>query len=170
MIRRPPRSTLFPYTTLFRSHARKLNRSWGSIRSVRSAANAPPIVTGTSPPSRQGVWDLAGAAAGPVTSELEVEERHAGTAVDDEQTEREQHSERDRDRGPRLVSHGERIGTEVCDGGGYREDQEKQGGAGERRRRAPRKHPLQPVDGHGEAGGPEEDPAYQHEQERAGPA
>src|SRR3712207_8197571 len=24
MIRRPPRSTLFPYTTLFRSHARKL--------------------------------------------------------------------------------------------------------------------------------------------------
>src|SRR5260370_21594641 len=25
MIRRPPRSTLFPYTTLFRSHARFLN-------------------------------------------------------------------------------------------------------------------------------------------------
>src|SRR3712207_7671440 len=25
MIRRPPRSTLFPYTTLFRSHARKRN-------------------------------------------------------------------------------------------------------------------------------------------------
>src|SRR2546429_3400900 len=31
MIRRPPRSTLFPYTTLFRSHsvrARTLSRSW----------------------------------------------------------------------------------------------------------------------------------------------
>src|SRR2546427_3395644 len=27
MIRRPPRSTLFPYTTLFRSHARKVARS-----------------------------------------------------------------------------------------------------------------------------------------------
>src|SRR5688572_32742695 len=27
MIRRPPRSTLFPYTTLFRSHAR-LGRGW----------------------------------------------------------------------------------------------------------------------------------------------
>src|SRR2546427_4431528 len=26
MIRRPPRSTLFPYTTLFRSHARQLLR------------------------------------------------------------------------------------------------------------------------------------------------
>src|SRR3712207_8634809 len=26
MIRRPPRSTLFPYTTLFRSHARRLQR------------------------------------------------------------------------------------------------------------------------------------------------
>src|SRR3712207_7196773 len=27
MIRRPPRSTLFPYTTLFRSHARKARRA-----------------------------------------------------------------------------------------------------------------------------------------------
>src|SRR5437899_4058025 len=27
MIRRPPRSTLFPYTTLFRSHVRYLRRS-----------------------------------------------------------------------------------------------------------------------------------------------
>src|SRR5258707_3517309 len=26
MIRRPPRSTLFPYTTLFRSHKRKITR------------------------------------------------------------------------------------------------------------------------------------------------
>src|SRR5260221_4418275 len=30
MIRRPPRSTLFPYTTLFRSHGRKLARRMGS--------------------------------------------------------------------------------------------------------------------------------------------
>src|SRR3712207_7323478 len=27
MIRRPPRSTLFPYTTLFRSHGRQLGRA-----------------------------------------------------------------------------------------------------------------------------------------------
>src|SRR2546428_6193863 len=28
MIRRPPRSTLFPYTTLFRSHTRSSSRGW----------------------------------------------------------------------------------------------------------------------------------------------
>src|SRR5438034_3865480 len=28
MLRRPPRSTLFPYTTLFRSHVPPLARSW----------------------------------------------------------------------------------------------------------------------------------------------
>src|SRR3989337_3067996 len=31
MIRRPPRSTLFPYTTLFRSKSTRLNSSHGSI-------------------------------------------------------------------------------------------------------------------------------------------
>src|SRR5690348_18385829 len=30
MIRRPPRSTLFPYTTLFRSHPRLTLKSWSS--------------------------------------------------------------------------------------------------------------------------------------------
>src|SRR5207302_7803165 len=30
MIRRPPRSTLFPYTTLFRSQARRRFRNWPS--------------------------------------------------------------------------------------------------------------------------------------------
>src|SRR6185436_20505908 len=38
MIRRPPRSTLFPYTTLFRSrslHARVARRSWSRQGSVR---------------------------------------------------------------------------------------------------------------------------------------
>src|SRR2546430_7152240 len=29
MIRRPPRSTLFPYTTLFRSDERRRGRAWG---------------------------------------------------------------------------------------------------------------------------------------------
>src|SRR3712207_7183626 len=41
MIRRPPRSTLFPYTTLFRSHAAIGSRAWhtaeGGPRSVPSA-------------------------------------------------------------------------------------------------------------------------------------
>src|SRR5256885_4713936 len=41
MIRRPPRSTLFPYTTLFRSHRRctvgRLGRGTGSHHPPRSA-------------------------------------------------------------------------------------------------------------------------------------
>src|SRR5438132_9651452 len=39
MIRRPPRSTLFPYTTLFRSVHRQRNRPTGAGRSARSRAN-----------------------------------------------------------------------------------------------------------------------------------
>src|SRR5260370_32482677 len=45
MIRRPPRSTLFPYTTLFRSHQLSLNQ-----RRPRSVTRTPP--TG-SPRSRE---------------------------------------------------------------------------------------------------------------------
>src|SRR5258705_10167876 len=46
MIRRPPRSTLFPYTTLFRSHAKpqpdrtRRNRQSAWRRDVRSTAPA----------------------------------------------------------------------------------------------------------------------------------
>src|SRR2546429_3660584 len=38
MIRRPPRSTLFPYTTLFRSHAARgmIKRRWGRIVNITS--------------------------------------------------------------------------------------------------------------------------------------
>src|SRR3712207_8948279 len=37
MIRRPPRSTLFPYTTLFRSSTRGLFKgTWQSIKDLRS--------------------------------------------------------------------------------------------------------------------------------------
>src|SRR2546426_2005249 len=36
MIRRPPRSTLFPYTTLFRSHFKHLNRFVGALEVVRA--------------------------------------------------------------------------------------------------------------------------------------
>src|SRR2546430_11896094 len=39
MIRRPPRSTLFPYTTLFRSFAMTLNHMQGSGLDSVSAAN-----------------------------------------------------------------------------------------------------------------------------------
>src|SRR5207237_10350217 len=39
MIRRPPRSTLFPYTTLFRSPAAQISASWRRRR--RSAGSSP---------------------------------------------------------------------------------------------------------------------------------
>src|SRR2546426_5835996 len=40
MIRRPPRSTLFPYTTLFRSYAERLGLSaWIGIKSSRGSAS-----------------------------------------------------------------------------------------------------------------------------------
>src|SRR2546429_2635144 len=38
MIRRPPRSTLFPYTTLFRSHSQSSSRSQPKTSSVREQA------------------------------------------------------------------------------------------------------------------------------------
>src|SRR5258707_1929508 len=39
MIRRPPRSTLFPYTTLFRSHRSRVVSSKGMDRRSRSSAS-----------------------------------------------------------------------------------------------------------------------------------
>src|SRR5258708_13011321 len=41
MIRRPPRSTLFPYTTLFRSHAGTSATRFAASRSDRTPAPAP---------------------------------------------------------------------------------------------------------------------------------
>src|SRR3712207_8494745 len=47
MIRRPPRSTLFPYTTLFRSHSRRASRTESLLyaqrdrRSSRRTAHRP---------------------------------------------------------------------------------------------------------------------------------
>src|SRR3712207_7499804 len=39
MIRRPPRSTLFPYTTLFRSRrCARLGAGWDGLRSIRRAS------------------------------------------------------------------------------------------------------------------------------------
>src|SRR3712207_7848693 len=52
MIRRPPRSTLFPYTTLFRSHASRVSPrrqgwpAWSAHRWARAA----------SCPRRAGTW------------------------------------------------------------------------------------------------------------------
>src|SRR2546429_2355736 len=43
MIRRPPRSTLFPYTTLFRSH---LNRELSRLPSSIAFSFSPPAIPG----------------------------------------------------------------------------------------------------------------------------
>ena len=45
MIRRPPRSTLFPYTTLFRSYSTNAGADWNII--AASVANTGHLATGT---------------------------------------------------------------------------------------------------------------------------
>src|SRR5690242_21158326 len=50
MIRRPPRSTLFPYTTLFRS--RRCRRPRAVRRRIRSARRREPAAPGGPEPSR----------------------------------------------------------------------------------------------------------------------
>src|SRR3712207_8024664 len=53
MIRRPPRSTLFPYTTLFRSHAERLRVRRGDVmRVVRRAVPGHLAVDPCAAPSR----------------------------------------------------------------------------------------------------------------------
>src|SRR5258707_7002742 len=69
MIRRPPRSTLFPYTTLFRSPARPDGRSpprpgGGSFRSATAARSA----------TSRGTWHRSGSLSGPCRSEEHTSE------------------------------------------------------------------------------------------------
>src|SRR2546425_9502542 len=54
MIRRPPRSTLFPYTTLFRSQARSSRRPRGEQRPSRRARCGPASSPACSPPACRG--------------------------------------------------------------------------------------------------------------------
>src|SRR3989441_8826713 len=54
MIRRPPRSTLFPYTTLFRSRSRR-RRSWRSCRLTSLVPFQPDLPANTSEPRSQRV-------------------------------------------------------------------------------------------------------------------
>src|SRR2546430_10500068 len=45
MIRRPPRSTLFPYTTLFRSRvARRVGALYGGARALRTTPGTRPLL------------------------------------------------------------------------------------------------------------------------------
>src|SRR3712207_6927474 len=64
MIRRPPRSTLFPYTTLFRSDVAVHGRV--GARTAAVAAGIHVGVAGCAPDIDTGIY--AGAAAGPATA------------------------------------------------------------------------------------------------------
>src|SRR3712207_8637954 len=55
MIRRPPRSTLFPYTTLFRSDASREGRGVGDLRAPRAAGAAPGLRRGDPARPRKGL-------------------------------------------------------------------------------------------------------------------
>src|SRR2546427_8465491 len=54
MIRRPPRSTLFPYTTLFRSPAHGRHRAAGSPVALQPAAHDRPVRRPVRPPAAGG--------------------------------------------------------------------------------------------------------------------
>src|SRR3712207_7436002 len=54
MIRRPPRSTLFPYTTLFRSHPQR-RREQAHVKGVVHVSAAPKAVAQASRPARANV-------------------------------------------------------------------------------------------------------------------
>src|SRR5256885_11110235 len=78
MIRRPPRSTLFPYTTLFRSCARQLeSTAWKSGGSLSLLDRASPISVGGDNPfcrssSRSHMFSPA--CLGPLRSEEHTSE------------------------------------------------------------------------------------------------
>src|SRR5258708_15084579 len=63
MIRRPPRSTLFPYTTLFRGWARE-NRALPPVCPDQSTARQDPLLLEVQAPWRVGFlpWSLPGLA------------------------------------------------------------------------------------------------------------
>ena len=56
MIRRPPRSTLFPYTTLFRSHC-VITMVPKSEAAMTPAIDVPRYLPGRAPEDRQGAID-----------------------------------------------------------------------------------------------------------------
>src|SRR2546427_10075908 len=94
MIRRPPRSTLFPYTTLFRSGDRDLERDEGdhAPRPALLGADGPPHGVPEQRVREQPVGPMDVLQVIAVRDELAVAEREAeagarGTEVGDERAE-----------------------------------------------------------------------------------
>src|SRR2546429_3769863 len=69
MIRRPPRSTLFPYTTLFRSLPRRLRRVFAP-RGQEGASTAPFVS------SAVRWWQVVGSSRSPVRAGVSRSEEH----------------------------------------------------------------------------------------------
>src|SRR3712207_793311 len=73
MIRRPPRSTLFPYTTLFRSHitacAQVLKKEWPNLKVFAVEPTLSPVISGGQP----GPHPIQGIGAGFVPANLHVD-------------------------------------------------------------------------------------------------
>src|SRR3712207_8906787 len=63
MIRRPPRSTLFPYTTLFRSHAHALHRTAHYHHFIPAMGAAAGREQSTAGPAPRGEQSSLGAAS-----------------------------------------------------------------------------------------------------------
>src|SRR3712207_7221824 len=63
MIRRPPRSTLFPYTTLFRSDVEAEANQQPEQRNAERDALEPPVLHGRAVPRGMPEGDAAGAGA-----------------------------------------------------------------------------------------------------------
>src|SRR2546430_17135169 len=61
MIRRPPRSTLFPYTTLFRSATRPRSAVWTAAPAGEARATGAAMAPGGGTPGRTSVTAAAGA-------------------------------------------------------------------------------------------------------------
>src|SRR3712207_7802932 len=74
MIRRPPRSTLFPYTTLFRSRLsedRICPLAWDGRHRLALAARPPVAGTRTLPPDPSGLPQVSGTRSEEHTFELQ---------------------------------------------------------------------------------------------------
>src|SRR2546426_7573398 len=71
MIRRPPRSTLFPYTTLFRSLKSTFRFSGGARWDTLTPASLPSVSLTNLPPSRRRILIGSGARSEEHTSELQ---------------------------------------------------------------------------------------------------
>src|SRR3989454_4314854 len=78
MIRRPPRSTLFPYTTLFRSPRRRSPMTRGLLLGVGAGL----LVVACRPESRTPTQPPSTPAANPLAFELQ----HPGTHIDRKST------------------------------------------------------------------------------------